>query len=111
MSTVSQYQVRKEPWGIYFTLPDLHSTRPDIRATETWLDKSVSNSELENDGYQIYRRDRKNGVHGGVLIAVNLAITSMEVKIKTDAEILWVKIHCQGHRDIFVAACYRSRVW
>ena len=59
--------VRKGAWGHLF-----HTTRPDIIiATETWFDKIVSKSELESDGYQIYRRDRKNGSHGGVLIAVN----------------------------------------
>lgn len=71
----------------------LHTTKPDIIiATETWLDQSVGNAELESDGYTIYRRDRKTGTHGGVLIAVNSAITSTEVNNKSNAEILWVKI-------------------
>ena len=97
---------KKGAWGHL-----LHTTRPDIIiATETWLDKNIANSELESDGYQIYRRDRSTGSHGGVLIAVNQAISSMEVKVQSEAEILWVKVHCQGHRDIFVAACYRSHV-
>ena len=97
---------KKGAWGHL-----LHTTRPDIIiATETWLDKSVASSELESEGYQIYRRDRTTGSHGGVLIAVNLAISSMDVNIQTDAEISWVKIHCRGHRDIFVAACYRPHV-
>ena len=33
-------------------------------------------------------------------MAVNSAITSSEVGVHSDAEILWVKIRCVGHRDI-----------
>ena len=89
----------------------LHSTRPDvIIATETWLDDTIRNSELESDSYTIYRRDRKTGIHGGVMIAVNSAITSTEVEIKSEAEILWVKLQCKGHRDIYIASCYRPNV-
>ena len=62
------------------------------------------------DLYTIYHRYRKEGNHGGVLIAVNFAITSTEREIKSDAEILWVKIQCIGHRYIYVASCYRPNV-
>ena len=89
----------------------LHTTKPDvIIATETWLNSTIGNAELECDSYNIYRRDRKSGNHGGVMIAVNSAITSTEVEIKSEAEILWVKIQCVGHRDIYVAACYRPNI-
>ena len=89
----------------------VHTTKPDvIIATETWLNSSIGNAELEMDSYTIYRRDRKEGNHGGVLIAVNSAITSTEIEIKSEAEILWVKIQCVGHRDIYVASCYRPNV-
>ena len=44
------------------------------------------------------------------MIAVNLAITSTEVEIKSEAEILWVKLQCKGHRDIYIASCYRPNV-
>ena len=57
---------------------------------------TIGNAELEMDSYTIYRRDRKEGNHGGVLIAVNSAITCTEVEIKSKAEILWVKFQCIG---------------
>ena len=86
----------------------IHSTKSDvIIATETWLDSIVVSTELESDSYTIYRKDRQTGIHGGVLIAVNSAITSTEVNIQCDAEILWVRIQCVGHKDIYIAACYR----
>ena len=89
----------------------LHTTKPDIIiATETWLDKSIQNAEIECDNFNVYRKDRTGQIGGGVLIAVNSNIDSCEVSTKSSAEILWVKIHCKGHRDIFVAACYRPNV-
>lgn len=91
----------------------IQSTKPDIIiATETWLDSSVSSSELECDGYNVYRKDRQTGVRGGVLIAINSIITSSEVKTKStsSSEILWTKIHCAGHKDILIAGCYRPDV-
>ena len=44
------------------------------------------------------------------MIAVNSAITSTEIEIKSEAEILWVKIQCKAHRDIYIASCYRPNV-
>ena len=52
------------------------------------------------DIYQGGRLDR-------VMIAVNSAITSTEITTRSEAEILWVKIQCVSHRDIYIAACYR----
>ena len=89
----------------------IQTTQPDIIiATETWLDGSVSNSELESDMYTIYRKDRSSGIRGGVLIALNSTINSNEVNIKSNSEILWVKIQCPKQHDIFIAACYRPNV-
>ena len=85
----------------------LHSTRPDVViATETWLDGTIRNSELESDSYTIYMRDRKTGIHDGVMIAINSSITSTEVDLKSDK----VKIKCKGHRDIHIPSCYRPNI-
>lgn len=56
----------------------IHSTPHIIIATETWLSPSISSAELESDGFNVYRRDRKTGAGGGVLIAVNNKISSSE---------------------------------
>ena len=81
----------------------VNTTKPDvIIATETWLDDSVSSSaELESDAYTIHRRDRKTGRHGGVMNTMNSSKTSTEVSTKSESEILWVKIQCVGHSDIY----------
>ena len=91
----------------------LTSTKPDIIiATETWLDQSITNSELECDGFTVYRKDREVGIHGGVLIAINSTISSVPISLKSgnNSELLWVKIHLVSHADILVGACYRNDV-
>ena len=91
----------------------LSSTKPDvIIATEMWLDQTISDSELECDGYKIYRWDRWKGMAAGDMIAVSTKITSSRVKVNAikDSEILWTKVHCQWDKDILIAACYRPDV-
>jgi hypothetical protein len=81
-----------------------------VIATETWLNNTIADSELESDSYTIYRKDRTTGSGGGVLVAINSSITSTSVSIKTKAEILLVKVNCLRHRDIYIAACYRPNI-
>lgn len=38
--------------------------------SETWLDSSVSNLEIETQGYNLYRVDRENKKGGGVCVYV-----------------------------------------
>lgn len=89
----------------------LDSCKPDIViATETWLDSSIKTNELELDHYSVYRRDRKTGRGGGILIAVAEAAKSSAIATDTTSEILWVKVACKGQRDLLVGACYRPQV-
>ncbi|CAC5409269.1 unnamed protein product [Mytilus coruscus] len=65
----------------------IDSTKPDvIIATETWLDQSITNSQIFPQEYNIYRKDRKgNKTGGGVLIAINNKYLSSEVpELDTD---------------------------
>lgn len=66
-----------------------------IILTETWLNDSILSSELFDDRYVVYRRDRdkrkKDG--GGVLIAVLRKINSIRMhQWESDCEDLWVII-------------------
>ena len=83
---------------------------PDILIlNETWLKKSISNSEvISPDKYKIFRLDRTNESHppdlnfpnkfrrngGGVLVAINrdLDIISTKIDIKCNAEILGITL-------------------
>ena len=78
------------------------STIPDIViGTETWLDSTIKNDEIFPDGYKIYRKDRKNQVSGGVMMAIKNDIISDEVEDLTPdskCEIIWAKIEIKGTR-------------
>ena len=55
----------------------VHTNSYDIIAvTETWLTDNISDSELLEYGYTIYRRDRQVKIEGGVLLAVKSNISS-----------------------------------
>ncbi|CAH2087740.1 unnamed protein product [Euphydryas editha] len=67
--------------------------------TETWLNSSISDNELFDDRYSIYRRDRESsGFHnkkmgGGVLIAVSKRFKSYRLcERESDCEDLWVRV-------------------
>jgi hypothetical protein len=75
------------------------STKPDvIITTETWLDPTITNSQIFTPNYNIYRKDRKGTkTGGGVLIAINDKYLSSEIpELDTDCEIIWCKIQ-QNH--------------
>lgn len=70
-----------------------------IVLTETWLHDGVLSSELFDDRYVVYRRDRyTSGFHsfksgGGVLVAVNKKLNSRSFKnFESDCEDLWVGV-------------------
>ena len=59
--------------------------------TKTWLRQSIPNDPINIKGYQLFRRDRTNRLHGGVCLYVKNCIES---KILTDLynddhEVLW----------------------
>lgn len=68
-----------------------------IIISETWLNSSVQSSELFDDRYVVYRRDRENSSlqsgkeGGGVLIAVTKRINSKRaMQFESNCEDLWV---------------------
>lgn len=93
----------------------LISTNFDVIVlTETWLNKNILSSELFDDRYIVYRRDREStGFHrnkegGGVLIAVAKHICSCRIlKWESNCEDLWVKLHLGNTRnEIILCAVY-----
>ena len=84
-----------------------------ICLTETWLDSSISNSELiPDDDFSIYRRDR-NG-YGGVLIAIHNATFSSKLRpdliaeCDVDLEIIVVEIDMGKHGKTAIVNYYNS---
>ncbi|CAG9781741.1 unnamed protein product [Diatraea saccharalis] len=77
----------------------LHAAaRQNAKDKETWLNNNVFDSELFDDRYVVYRRDRNKtnsnkGEGGGVLLAVSKKINSnRHVQWESSCEDLWVTI-------------------
>lgn len=88
------------------------STKPDvIIATKTWLDPTITNSQIFPPNYNIYRKDRKgNKTGGGVLIAINDKYLSSEIpELDTDCEIIWCKIQQKGNKDLYICSYYNPK--
>jgi exonuclease III len=89
------------------------STKPDvIIATETWLDPTITNSQIFPPNYNIYRKDRKGTkTGGGVLIAINDKYLSSEIpELDTDCEIIWCKIQQKGNKDLYICSYYNPKM-
>ena len=65
-----------------------------IIGTETWLNKDITNAELDLGEYEIFRKDRVNRKGGGVLLAVKKDLKSEEIKVsnRDDTETVYCKI-------------------
>ncbi len=82
-------------------------TDPDVLiVTETKIDGTVSSAEFIPPGYKSFRKDRKMG-GGGVLIALKSKYPAEEVDIRTDCELIWVKISLRQQRTLYTGAFYR----
>ena len=91
------------------TLELLERLKPDVLiGTETWLRADIKDSEILTHHYTIYRKDRKEGNRGGVLIAVKNDLQSMRLdNLDSDCESIWVKILTRTLKPIFIGGFYR----
>ena len=80
--------------------------------TETWLKESIPDDPINIEGFQLYRRDRKNQRHGGVCLYVK---DSIQCKIlqdfhSDDQEALWAflrpKLLPRGFSNLIVAVVH-----
>lgn len=80
----------------------IDGTNPDfIIPTETWLDHSITNSQIFLQEYNIYHKDRKTG--GDVLNVLNNTCLSSKVpELDTDCEIIWARIQQKGTTDLYI---------
>ena len=73
------------------------------------MNANVKDSEILNNNYNLFRRDRSNGKRcGGVLLAVNSHIKAREVNNSPggDNEILLVEINPSRGSKILFVTCY-----
>ena len=79
-----------------------------IGITESWLDSSVEDIEIEIPGYNIHRRDRDR--HGGgvcLYIKSNLPFNPRRDQEVEGLEAAWVEILLPKTRPIAIGVCYR----
>ena len=88
----------------------LDSTAPDVViGTETWVDNSITDSQMFPVGYTLYRKDR-NLHGGGVLIAIRDTLISSPVpELDTDCEVTWCRLEIAGGKPLYVGAFYNPK--
>ena len=80
---------------------------PQARLSETWLDGSIADAEVEIAGFRLYRRDR--GVRGGgVVVYMSEAVKSMRRQDLEEEgmEIVWIQIK-MSKRSLLIGNVYR----
>jgi hypothetical protein len=78
-----------------------------IGITESWLDASVTDSEINITDYSILRRDR-NREGGSVCIYIrNDFIFKLRDDICTTLETVWAELYLPKTRPILIGVCYR----
>ena len=94
------------------TLELIDRLKPDvIIGTETWLTSEIKDSEILTHHYKIYRKDRKKGRGGGVLIGVKDDLQSMKLdNFDSDCESIWVKVLTKTLKSVHICAYYRPDV-
>ena len=77
--------------------------------TETWLTKSILDSEiLPSNEFNIFRKDRETPRGGGVLLAVRSSLFSsiQQIDIPTDIEFVCCEVTTKNDKFL-LASCYR----
>ena len=93
----------------------MYAEYPDIICVnETWLNQSISNSEILHSGFTLFRRDRFDRGGGGVVIAIKTASFKAikEFKPESEAElqqleIIFAEITMLTGQRILFCFCYR----
>ena len=84
-----------------------------VVGTDYWLNKNNLNSEIfpKSLVYFSFRQDREADTCGGeALILVKDTLITMEQKqLKTNCELIWVKIDMVTTKPIYIAAYYRPK--
>ena len=80
--------------------------------SETWLDTSVTDTEIEFPGYALFRLDRNGKRGGGVSAYVNQSLKCEPMKdltyiAESGLHQLWLKIQDMNFRSFFMCTAYR----
>jgi len=81
-----------------------------VAITETWAHDQISDTELEVDGFSIFRADRKDRAGGGVLLYVKSTLTAQAFDKFSDIcfeENIWCTLNLEKTK-LLIGVCYRS---
>ena len=94
-------------------IKELVNENVDVLAvSESWLNSSTANAEVEISGYKIYRLDRKNKKGGGVCIYARKEFKVTMLKnfsyISTsDFHQLWLQMQVRQHKSFIICVACR----
>ncbi|KAH9367399.1 hypothetical protein HPB48_009237 [Haemaphysalis longicornis] len=78
-----------------------------VIGSESWLDESISSSEVFPAEYVVYRKDR-NTHSGGVFVLVKHSLRSFVVNFEAKScESVWCKVVLEQNKHLTVGAFYR----
>ncbi len=80
--------------------------------SESWLNSTTTNAEIEIPGYKIHRLDRKHKKGGGVCIYTRkdfkvTMLKELSYISTSDFHQLWLKIQVRQHKSFIVCVAYR----
>ena len=83
-----------------------------LTSSETWLNTTVTNKELEIEGFKLHRLDRLHKKGGGVCAYVRKNIKSSLMKELTQISVtsfhqLWINLQYKKTRSLLVCVSYR----
>jgi hypothetical protein len=92
-----------------FRLGVIASSYQIYAITETWLNESVSSSELFTDEFIVYRRDRSGSgtKGGGVMLAVKNCLKSCRLTdLETEGENIWLRVTFSKNFSVVLGLVY-----
>lgn len=83
-----------------------------LTISETWLNNSVTFTEVGIDGYNLFRLDRLNKRGGGVCTYVRKELKSSVLKSlsfisEENFHQLWINVQCQKSKSLIICVTYR----
>ena len=91
----------------------VHDNYDPFDISESWLDPSMTNNDLQIPGYVIFRQDRgphKSG--GGIIVYIRNSFQASSIdKLSTttdaNSQQLWLKVWCRKSKSFLLCAAYR----
>ena len=83
-----------------------------ISLVETWLQNHIHDHVIDIDGYNLIRRDRINGQHGGVCMYIkdSIRFELLETISNEQFEVLWVNLNLpklpRGYNNLVIGTVY-----